>query len=387
MKVMIFCAHYAPGFRAGGPIRSLENLVAKLGQEIEFLIHTADRDFGSEETFAGVPFGEWTKRGHAQVFYAPPNLRTSSAALASIQSVRPDVIYLNSLFHPVSTQIPLRLRRAGRLGQTPVVLAPRGEFASSALRLKAYKKRPYLALAKAIGLYRGVLWQASSDWEVEDIRREMGVSAANVHVAADLHAPIRSGATLPPKAKDPGMLQILLVGRVARMKNIDFALRALEGVAGQIRFRIVGPLEDSEYLTECRQIASRLPESVVVEFVGSVEPSNLDTLYDEAHLFFMPSRGENFGHVIPEALFSGCPVLISDRTPWRGLASKGVGWDLPLSDVAAFRETIQSVVDLDSTQFATLSMAARRYAESVLNDDLAVEANRALFHKASEMRR
>ena len=59
-------------------------------------------------------------------------------------------------------------------------------------------------------------------------------------------------------------------------------------------------------------------------------------------LLFLPTAGENFGHAIQEALAAGCPVLISDRTRWRDLAPKGVGWDLPLSApdrfVAVLRE-------------------------------------------------
>ena len=53
-------------------------------------------------------------------------------------------------------------------------------------------------------------------------------------------------------------------------------------------------------------------------------------------LFFLPTLGENYGHVIHEALLSGSQVLLSDQTPWRGLTEAGLGWDLPLEGKGAF---------------------------------------------------
>ena len=54
-------------------------------------------------------------------------------------------------------------------------------------------------------------------------------------------------------------------------------------------------------------------------------------------LFFFPAHGENYGHVIAEAMAAGCPVLISDQTAWRNLEEKGAGWDLPLDAPGRFR--------------------------------------------------
>ncbi len=63
---------------------------------------------------------------------------------------------------------------------------------------------------------------------------------------------------------------------------------------------------------------------------GPLPPDRVAEALRANHLLFLPTRSENFGHVILEALAAGCPVLLSDRTPWRNLARAGVGWDLPL---------------------------------------------------------
>ncbi len=59
--------------------------------------------------------------------------------------------------------------------------------------------------------------------------------------------------------------------------------------------------------------------------------------------FFLAPFSENFGHAINEALSAGVPVVISDKTPWRNLQEKGMGWDLPLDNRRAFIEVIEAM--------------------------------------------
>ena len=69
------------------------------------------------------------------------------------------------------------------------------------------------------------------------------------------------------------------------------------------------------------------------------------------HLFFLPTLGENFGHIILEAFCAGCPVLISDQTPWRDLEEKGVGWNLPLDQPELFREVLQRFAGMENAEY------------------------------------
>ena len=85
-----------------------------------------------------------------------------------------DVIYLNSFFDPICTLWTLLNIRLGRIPLIPVILASRGELAESALVVKRWKKYPFLAIVRKIGFYRNVIWQASSEYERNDIIREIG---------------------------------------------------------------------------------------------------------------------------------------------------------------------------------------------------------------------
>ena len=44
-QILCFVDYYLPGYKAGGPLRTIINMVSQLGGEFEFLIVTRDRDF------------------------------------------------------------------------------------------------------------------------------------------------------------------------------------------------------------------------------------------------------------------------------------------------------------------------------------------------------
>ena len=79
------------------------------------------------------------------------------------------------------------------------------------------------------------------------------------------------------------------------------------------------------------------------KYMGIVKHERVGEVFAEHDLFLLPSLGENYSHVTCEALSAGCPVLISDRTPWRNLQQKGVGWDVPLKMRADFALYCRSV--------------------------------------------
>jgi glycosyltransferase involved in cell wall biosynthesis len=76
----------------------------------------------------------------------------------------------------------------------------------------------------------------------------------------------------------------------------------------------------------------------------------------------LPTLGENFGHVFVEALAAGCPLIISDRTPWLNLKQKEIGWDIPLEEPGSWRDIINLCISLDDKTYSNLSSNARNFA-------------------------
>jgi glycosyltransferase involved in cell wall biosynthesis len=393
-RVLVVFDHYLPGENAGGPVRSIANLVAHLGNEFEFLVVTKNRDLGAEAPYAGLDGkNAWVPVHGALVRYLPA-AQWLSMLIATVRSTPHDLLYLNSYFAP-SSQALLAARRAGVLqGTTPVVIAPRGQFGDSALAMKSSKKRLCLAAANALGLHAGVQWHATTPTEAEAIGTLIR-PAGEIALAANLTAPqshisvageMTSGDAHPSAPavgpKRPGSLHIATVARINRMKNQAWAIERLASLEGNVIFDLYGPLEDPAYLTECRVVTARLGAHIQVRFPGPLSQRQVAATLERYHLFFLPTLGENFAHAVHEALAAGCPVLLSDRTPWRGLRGTGAGWDLSLDTPMRFETALAECLATDAAGQAQASLAARTHAirEAARRNAPALATYRTLFH-------
>jgi len=375
--VATFVSYYLPGYKAGGPLQSIANLVDCLGNECDFRIFTSDRDLGEGSPYKGVPAMTWQAVGKAQAMYLPPDCSLRQI-VAALNETRPDALYLNSFFDFRYTIVPLLARRLGRQKEKwPVILAPRGEFSEGALELKALKKRLFLAVSRPLGLYRDLLWQASTVHEANDIRRVMG----DVEIMCAINLPRRLGALharSPRRGNDP--LRIAFLSRLSPKKNLLYALNILARVQAPVTFTIYGPREDPEYWKRCAAAIAMMPPHIQVIEAGPIQHSEVVPTLAGHDLFFLPTLGENYGHVFAEALEAGLRLLTSDQTPWRNLVDEGVGYDLPLDDPEGFVKAIE-------TEAATIrsgedAQTLRSYLERALRIEQTIEENRKLFMAA-----
>ena len=129
-----------------------------------------------------------------------------------------------------------------------------------------------------------------------------------------------------------------------------------------------------------------MPNNIVVTYHGQKPHEQICRELPGYDLFFLPTHGENFGHVILEAFSAGLPVLISDLTPWRDLESKGVGWDIPLACTDKYHQVLEGMADIDAAQYKEISERALAFAKSVVNDNKAVQQNEELFRKDFQQR-
>lgn len=382
LNIIIFSDYYFPSYSAGGPIRSTSNIVEQLGEEFHFKIVTRDRDLGDCTHHSGIVANTWHSVGKAQVFYLSPKNLSLKTFRHLIRSINPDIIYLNSFFSPVFTIKPLFLQRLGLIPNIPVIVAPRGEFSTGALAIKSFKKHIYLKTSKMLGLYRNVFWQASSEYEEKDIRHWFE-NCREVIVAPNIPSSIMGlRTTLSNHKKIAGNLKIVFLSRISRMKNLSGALMMLKELNGKLQFDIYGPLEDVNYWIECKKIMNLLPDNIKVQYMGAVEHNKVNNVIREYDLFFLPTLGENFGHVILEALVAGCPVLISDKTPWRDLEEKNLGWDLPLNYPEKFNEVLQKCIDMNEQEYNIFSKRAHKFGSKIIEDKTSLNLNRKLFYRA-----
>ncbi|MCB0790693.1 MAG: glycosyltransferase [Flavobacteriales bacterium] len=368
-KVLVFIDWYLPGYRAGGPVRSLANLVDHLRQELQFLIVTSDTDYTEERPYPDIRPDLWTPlHGGEQVWYASKQGRTLATWRRLLREQGPDAIYINGLYSFWSTVVPLW---STRRSDTLRIVAVRGMLAKGAMRHGRLKKRIFISMMRALGLFRGVRFQATNAEEVEDVRHWFGRQAEVVcvpNLPRKVSAPGTAG-----RGKTPGRLHLVSIARVAVEKNTLLAIQVLNGLKGDVTFDLYGPVYDQGYWQRCREAIEALPAGVTVRHHGPVEPTAVPDLLDRYHALLMPSAGENFGHTMLEALTAGVPLVISDRTPWRELEDAHAGADLPLERPERFTAFLQRLVDMDQEAYDRLVEGATALSGRYLSDPQAVD--------------
>lgn len=367
-EILVFTQYFLPGFKAGGPIRSMANLLAATSDQNHYFVVTGDRDIKDPVCYGGIEFNQWLTKDNYKIYYLRRSIKGFKVVYFGIQNF--DQIYLNSFFSPFFGILPCLF---GLAFKKKVIIAPRGEFSTGALTIKSGKKKFFLHLFKAIKGQKKVLWQATSPQEENDIRLVMG-NKVKIVIAPNLSAPDNEIKSLNAinKNKPPiaDKLLLLFVGRIAEIKNLDFALSLLKKATFPVEFSIFGPLEDQEYLKKCKKIIQDLPSHVHVTFNGEVPHYRTKELFQKHHFLLFPSKGENYSHVIAESLQNGCPVILSDQHPWNELEKHQAGWSIPLDSPEKFVAVLGRVSSLTQEEYNRLSENTLNYWDKKYKQDL-----------------
>ena len=352
-RVIIANGGFLPAKTYGGPVVSIDNLCSFLHEDIDFFVICTNHELGVKQRLDHIVDG-WNDRGNCKVRYFADAEVTKEKLKTVVDDISPDTIYINSLFDAMWT-IPL-LKIAKEKG-IKVLLAPRGQLCKNAF-IGKYKKIPYIVYLKTLCLLKKVHFQSTSEEETGTIKKYLGGTDERIHFLTNL--PSLPKDELAHPKKEPGKASFVFFSRIVPKKNLISAIKFFEGIEGKVSFDIFGPIEDESYWKECQSAISELPENINVKYMGLIDHDHVFNVLSQYDAFLFPTWSENFGHVISEALFSECPAIISDQTPWRGLEGTGAGWDIALDDKKNFKNAIQTIVnnnDVEENQCRTRAVA------------------------------
>lgn len=378
--IQIVTSAFRPGFRAGGLVQATANLIDALKHELRFSVITSGWDLGETSPYPDVPLDRYSDYAGIPTLYLNRG-RAGLMKLVQVLHDQPvDVRYLNGLFDPQFNLLPLLVPPA-RHSQPRVVVAIHGMLGPGALEQKRHKKALFLRTAQLLKLYRHVRFHATSHDEARYVRAHFGPDA-EVLVAPNLAGPPRTLATAPPQApatKTPGHARFLFLSRISPKKNLELALRALTALepSPHVTLDIVGPEEDPAYVA---QLKTLIPERwrSNIRFQGPIPHRDVARVMREHHFFVLPTRDENYGYAIVEALQQGLPLLLSEHTPWRKLQEQKVGWDLPL-DTTRWTTVMRDCVAMSPTDFARMATAARTLGQGSAQSPEQLSALRQLL--------
>lgn len=367
-KVFIACDCFYPGFRSGGPVVSLMNLVSVLSRDSEILVYTRDYDLFPHHKYDDVQSDVVTSRDGFDVIYASSiNFSKIRSAMLSFD---PDVVYLNSFFSPFVFAVLLSARW---FTDVRVIVAPRGELQRNALAMKPIKKSLFLYFYRSIFRARDMNFHVTGLDELADVQTIFSESTF-----FDI-ANIPTNLPFIRRTKKSHDLKIIFFSRISRKKNLDYAVKIVNEAKLPVCFDIYGAVEDEEYWEGVLRDIKVESTAAKISYRGVIMGENLASTLSGYHALLLPTRSENYGHVIAESLQTGLVPIISDQTPWKPLEEHGAGWSRPLDRPEEFIAAVCTMYHMSQKDFDSMSLNARKFFENELDGSGTVASYREMF--------
>ncbi len=373
-KILCFIEYYLPGYKSGGPVKTISNFGEYFGHEYEIFIICSDRDYLDTKPYVNKKVKKWYKIGKAKVLYISKKDLNIYSITKLLSENSYDLLYLNGLFSFKFTILPLLIRRFKSIkNNIPCILATRGMLSPNAIKLKSLRKMIYLKIANFFQLYENLFFQASNISEKKEINKNLRVTNEKIFIAPNL---INLTPISPKKikVKKNHTLNLIFLSRISPMKNLDFLIRSLLRVDSRINLTIYGSKEDHNYYNECLELIRKLPNKIKVYIKNHIKNDSVQNTLINYDLFVLPSRGENFGHVIIESLSAGLPVMVSDKVFWKSDKKGGI-MKLPLKEKIWAREILKWS-NLSKKNIFIKKKAALMVAQNYIKKDISLKKNK-----------
>ena len=304
-------------------LRSLGHLV--------YVIHTSKKTGHGETVMKSVPLP-----GYREVRVG---LSSKAKLTKRWMKKRPDVVY-------VATESPLgfsAIKTANKLG-IPVVAGFHTNFHHYLQNYRMAKMEK-----GAVHYLRRVHTQAdctiAPSEGIRDMLMEKGFENVKVMgrgVDTDLFAPTKRCAKLRADwGAGAGTPVVMVVGRVAPEKNLEFAMQTIEAMRAHTPDLVSVVVGDGPMRDPLAALHGQ------THFVGTKTGAELAHYYASADIVLFPSETETFGNVLLEGMASGNVVVAYDYAAANQFITDGEnGFAVPKGDENAFTSRALDALDL-----------------------------------------
>lgn len=360
MKIIFIAIDwFHPAYKAGGPVQSVANLVQQYQQpHTRFKILCSNTDLDGIE-LKGVAFDCWTTYNeYTQVWYASKKSRLVKTVRNEIKQSGAKVLFIIGIYSWYFNIVPLLFGHAKMK-----ILSARGMLHPGALSQKPFKKRLYLAVLKLLRVQHRIHFHATDEQEALFIQRAFG-KRVKTFIAGNFP---RVLSMQPATKKSAGLLRMASIALISPMKNIALVLESLKHCTQQITYDIYGPVKDKNYWQESVALIQQLPSNISVDYKGAIEPAVTEATLGLYDIFILPSKSENFGHAIFEALSAGKPVITSNFTPFNNLAIQKAGKNASIENTKEIAAAIDFFAAMDLQELTTWNAGAKEYANKQID--------------------
>lgn len=356
-KILILTNYFYPAYKAGGPVRSIKNLVDYVADSYQIDVLSSNSDLGKDKL--KVKNNSWIKNGYGNVFYATSVIKVIKAIFSCKKY---DKIYFNSFYSVEYSIIPLFICLF--FLKCDVILAPRGELTFGAMKIKASKKNIYLRLFKFFRIHKRITFHFTSIEEKLDAIKLLG--NVNYIIAPNMHESIPE---FKEKDKVSGKLELIFLSRISEKKNLHHALLSIANISDvEINFKIVGPIDDEKYWLKCLELSKNLPTNIKVVYYGAANREEVKKLLTVSQCYILPTLNENYGHAIVEAMLLGNIVILSGNTPWSDVSNHG-GYICDNNSTSQYADAIKDVANMGQGEFNEQRKRTYIYCKDILENN------------------
>ncbi len=360
--VFIITEYFYPFSDAGGPIRSIEQLLKIFAGQNNFKIITSAHGVSSNTLNSKIEKDCFIiePRTKSIVFYSSLRLCKTLKMIKLYFENRNQIFYINGLFKPQLSILPAFIGRY-------IIISPRGMLISDTFGHKSLLKKVYLRLFYFI-VKNKAIFHATDFREVSDIKKVFGKKSI---VKLIPNIPVRPLDSKKDYFKKDQSLRLVYFGLIAKKKGLMELIYALQSCSFDISLDIFGSVKDHAYWIGCQSLIRGLPKNIIALYKGHADPSAAQNILSCYDFFILLTKGENFGHAIYESLSVGTPVIISNKTPWLFDAMPNPpGWNISnndLLDLQSLKKLLFSLFEMDNTKYEISSKAAHQFALNFYN--------------------
>jgi len=329
----------SPSKHALGPAITIDNFISNMSELVNIELISLNMDYSAKRRlFSG--FTEIVESGGCRITYLTPGF-PALKYLFQLLRKRNSIVLINCLYdyRLAIPSLVFSLLYPPRL----LLHMPHGIFMDIIQAKNRARKYFFNRMLGSGVVSRRVVHVVSSVKEKEDAIKVLGPDIDTVVIP---HFAVNSVNTPHWYAsKTANSLRIVLIGRVVEQKNIVYALDRIAEAGVACTLDIFGEIADSGYMRQCARALEIGGLKNHVKFYGRRDQNELLKELGDYDLMFLPTKGENFGQAIIEAMSAGLPVLISDRTPWSDVGRYDAGWAVPLSEPQEFSAKIRSAYE------------------------------------------
>jgi len=139
-------------------------------------------------------------------------------------------------------------------------------------------------------------------------------------------------------------LKLVFVGRIDPAKNLEFLIHALDTkVTIPFSLNIIGE-GDEQYVGELK---GKNKNQSHIQWLGNIDGVEKFSMMADADLLLLPSRTENFGNVVFEALSQGTPVMISENVGAKDFVrDHSLGWVIDFNAINALWSKPEALLEI-----------------------------------------